>query len=104
MSFIGKPMRNKPRDSKPSEKAKAGPFEVDVQGDAVLLYRWLNDGERVLAGYVRYVPEEQRVEIKLGVSSVRLDIVDALAFFRACRDLVEEVWRSAAKPRVAWLS
>ena len=102
MSFIGKPMKNKPRNSKPSEKAKAGPFEVDVQGDAVLLYRWLNDGERVLAGYVKYVPEEQKVEIKLGVSSVRLDIVDALAFFRGCVDLAESVFREATKPR--WLS
>ena len=85
------------------KKRETSPFEIDVQGDCVFIYRWLNDrSERVLVGYVKYVAEEKKFELKLGVSSVRLDIVDALAFFRGCVDLAESVFREAAKPR--WLS
>jgi len=99
MSFIGKRRSESPRVGKNS------PFEIDFQGDCVFIYRWLNDrSERVLVGFVKYVAGERKVEIKLGVSSVKLGVADALTLFRACRDLVEGVWKRMTKPRVAWLS
>ena len=100
MSFFGKQKQEQPR-------VVEGAFEVDYQDNAVLLYRWTNDGERIDVGHVKYDQEHNKVEVKLGVYSVHLPLSTAKMFFGAAAELVEYVFSELThgkKPgEIKWL-
>ena len=75
-------------------------FEVDFQGDTVVIYRWTNDrSEKLEAASVKFLRDLKVIELRLGTFTLRLGITVAKQFFGAAAELVDRVFLELIRPK-----